>query len=92
MNSMIETTVSITNKDGLHARPASRFVQEAKRFESEITVCMSGQTANAKSMISVLGLGVDCGAKLLIRASGIDEAKAMSELVSLLENLSKDVH
>ena len=87
---MIERTVSITNKTGLHARPASSFVNKAKGFSCDITICMNGETANAKSMISVLGLGVDCGAKLLLRASGNDEQKALNELVALLENLAQE--
>ena len=87
---MIEKTISVRNKSGLHARPANSFVNMAKSFSSSITICMNGETANAKSMLSVLGLGVDFGAKLILRASGSDEEKAMRELVLLLENLPND--
>ena len=51
---------------------------------------MDGETANAKSMLSVLGLGIDCGAKILLRASGSDEAEAVRELVALLEKFPKE--
>ena len=89
---MIEKTVQIINKTGLHARPASRFVQEASHYTSEITVSKDGRTVNAKSMISVLSLGANCGAAILIRASGIDEVPAIDGLVALLENMSREEH
>lgn len=85
---MIEKTALITNKTGLHARPASSFVNKAKTFSSCITICMNSETANAKSMISVLGLGIDCGMKVSITASGPDEQEAVTQLVELLENLT----
>lgn len=87
---MVEKSVLITNKTGLHARPASSFVNKAKTFSSAITVSMNGETANAKSMISVLGLGVDCGMKVSVVASGDDEQAAVTQLVELLENLSRE--
>lgn len=87
---MAEKTVLIANKTGLHARPASSFVNKAKTFTSAITISMNGETANAKSMISVLGLGIDCGMKVSIKASGDDEHQALKQLVELLENLPKE--
>ena len=51
---------------------------------------MNGETANAKSMISVLGLGIDFGMKVLIKASGDDEQQALNQLVELLENLPRE--
>lgn len=87
---MIEKTVQITNKTGLHARPASSFVNKAKTFSSAITISMNSETANAKSMISVLGLGVDCGMNVSVAASGSDEKEAVTQLVELLENLAKE--
>lgn len=89
---MISKYIVVTNRTGLHARPASSFVTKAKSFSSDISISLDDATANAKSMISVLGLGVDCGAKLLLRATGSDEEKAVSELVALLENLSSEEH
>lgn len=89
---MIEKSLQINNRTGLHARPASKFVQEASRFSSEITVSKDGRTVNAKSMISVLSLGANCGAVILIRTSGSDEIPAMDGLVALLESLSCEEH
>ena len=89
---MIEKTIFVKNKSGLHARPAYSFVNLAKRFASDITIFMNGETANAKSLISVLGLGIDCGATLRLRASGNDEGDALDELIALLDKLATDEH
>ena len=89
---MVEKSVQISNKTGLHARPASRFVQEASRYASEITVSKAGRTVNAKSMISVLSLGANCGSEILIRTTGIDEVPAMDSLVALLASMSSEGH
>lgn len=83
---VIENTVVITNKIGLHARPATRFVQEAARFQAQIQVQYGEKSANAKSILAVLKLGASQGATLLIRADGADAAAAVQALVSLIEN------
>lgn len=83
---VIESTVIITNKVGLHARPATRFVQEAARFQAQIQVRYGEKSANAKSILAVLKLGASQGATLLIRAEGVDAAEAVQALVSLVEH------
>lgn len=83
---VIEHTVVITNKVGLHARPATRFVQEAARFQAQIQVQYGEKNANAKSILAVLKLGASQGATLLIRADGADAVEAVQALVSLIEN------
>lgn len=83
---VIENTVVITNKIGLHARPATRFVQEAARFQAQIQVQYGEKSANAKSILAVLKLGASQGATLLIRADGADAAAAVQALVSLIES------
>lgn len=90
MNCMLQKTILITNRSGLHARPAYSFVHAAKSFVSDITISVDGETANAKSMLSILGLGIDCGARIQLRASGSDEGCAISTLITLLEDLSKE--
>ncbi len=76
----------IKNKVGLHARPASLFVQVAKKFGSEITVEKDGNRVNAKSILGVLSLGVEQGEKITIEAIGDDEKEAMEEFRRLIEN------
>ncbi len=59
--SRVEATLILANKSGLHARPASIFVQLAKKFQSEIKIRKGEKEANAKSILSVLSLGAECG-------------------------------
>ncbi len=65
---------------GLHARPASVFVALAKQFRSDIRVYHDGKTANGKSMVSMLRLGVERGGIITITADGPDAAKAIETL------------
>ena len=76
---------TIQNKLGLHARPATLFVQEAARFRAQIQVQCGEKRANAKSILGMLKLGARSGARLLIRAEGEDAAEAILALVSLVE-------
>ncbi len=89
---MKETKIVVNNKVGLHARPASVFVQEASKHVSDIKVtCLDPETnetreANAKSILGVLTLGVFQGMAITIRAEGEDEEPAVEALVSLVKN------
>lgn len=78
--------VVISNETGLHARPASIFVNNASQFESNITVICGGREANAKSIISVLALGACKGSEITIKAEGKDEKAAVAKLVDVLKN------
>ena len=82
---VIENSVVITNKVGLHARPATLFVQKAASFQSQIQVRHGEKSANAKSIVGVLKLGASMGATLAIRAEGEDAAEAVSALLELVE-------
>jgi phosphotransferase system HPr (HPr) family protein len=83
--SVVENTVVITNKVGLHARPATLFVQAAARFQAQIQVRSGEKSANAKSILGVLKLGASQGTTLAIRAEGDDAAEAVRSLVELVE-------
>jgi len=83
---MRETKIIITNKVGLHARPASLFVQVANKCASNIMVCnltTAGKPVNAKSIISILTLGVMQNHEILIQADGSDEKEAIERLEAL---------
>ena len=82
---VVEKTVIITNRVGLHARPATLFVQEAARFQSRIQVQVGEKSANAKSILGVLTLGALRGTTLRIQADGEDAEAAVQTLVSLVE-------
>ena len=83
---MQEKTILITHEVGLHARPASLFVQTASKFASEIAVSCDGKTANAKSILTVLTLGAHQGSEITITAEGPDAEEAVIALVDLVES------
>lgn len=80
---MPEKTLTIKNKVGLHARPASLFVREAAKFKCSITAIHGATQANAKSILNVLTLGANQGAQVLIRAEGEDAEAALQALAAL---------
>jgi phosphocarrier protein len=75
----------VTNKNGIHARPASQFVKTANRFECEIFVEKDGERVNGKSIMGLMMLAAGPGCKLIVRAEGTDASKALGELESLVE-------
>ena len=84
---MVEKLFVVKNETGLHARPASLFVQKAAKYKSTIKVKKDGKEANAKSIISVLSLGASFGSEITIIADGPDAEEAVAGLVELLDNL-----
>ena len=83
---MISRSVTINNSVGLHARPATFFVQKANCFKSSIWVEKEDCRVNAKSLLGVLSLGISKGASITIIADGADEADAVEGLVTLVES------
>ena len=81
---MISEKVIILNETGLHARPASVFVSAATKFKSDLTIQKGEKKANAKSILSVLSLGISKGTEITISADGLDEEEAVSKLVELI--------
>lgn len=77
-------TMIIRDPVGFHVRPASLFVESAQRFQSAISVTYNGQSADAKSLISLLQLGVPSGALIRVVAQGPDAAEAHATLESVL--------
>jgi phosphotransferase system HPr (HPr) family protein len=82
----IEETVTITNKVGLHARPATLFVQTAARFSASVRARSGSREADAKRILEVLQLGAAQGATLTISADGADASEAVSALVGLVKH------
>ncbi len=83
---MKESSITIHHPVGLHARPAALFVQTAQKFTSKMSVSYNAKTANAKSLLGLLGLGVTRDVEVLIKADGADEEEAVKALVALVEN------
>lgn len=82
----MEKVVILQNESGLHARPAGQFVKVASKFDSEIEIEVNGNKVNAKSIMSMMGLGAAQGDEIRIIANGKDEEKAINELVELVNN------
>lgn len=83
--SIHETEITLTNIHGLHARPATQFVQLANKYEAKIEVIKNDLVVDGKSVTSMLTLGAEKGMSLRIRADGQDADKAISKLVELIE-------
>ena len=84
---MYSKQTKIVNRSGLHARPASDFVIQAKKFESEITIRKlddENNAANAKSIVSILASGFSIGTEIEISADGSDEVNAVDCLTALV--------
>jgi len=75
----------VSNKLGVHARPAAMFVKIANRFESEIYVDKDGETVNGKSIMGLMMLAAGPGSKLHVRAAGPDAPEALNEIEALLK-------
>ncbi len=85
---MVKQEIIVQNETGLHARPASQFVQLASKYKSEITVSKVGQKEriNAKSIIAILSYGMIKGTKISIEAVGEDEREAVASLIELIQS------
>lgn len=83
---MVSRKVTIKNSIGLHLRPAGNFCKEAMKFKSLITFRFNGTTANAKSVLSVLGACVKCQDEIELICEGDDEETALKTLVAAIEN------
>lgn len=82
---MISRYVTIKNITGLHLKPAAFFCKEAMKYKSQITFKFENTTANAKSVLSVLGACVKCGDEIEIFCDGVDEEEALESLVRAVE-------
>ena len=83
---MQAANVTIVNRLGLHARAAAKFVNLAKTFSSTITLTKGGETADGKSIMSVMLLAAPVGTELNLSVSGADEAEAFAALQELIAN------
>ena len=81
---MISKDILVQNQVGLHARPATFFIQKANEFRSSIWVEKEERRANAKSLLGVLSLGITGGTEIKIIADGVDENEAVDALEKLV--------
>ena len=85
---MKEVKTTVVNPNGIHARPASLFIQEAKKFQSMITVenLSTGKAKDAKSILGVMSLGMTKGTEIRIVAEGPDEEAAIQAMQQLVDS------
>ena len=83
---MKSATYRITNKMGIHARPAGLLVKEAKKFESECTITKDGKTKKLTQLMMLMSLGVKQGDTVTVTAEGADEEAAAAALKEFFEN------
>ena len=88
---MISKEIIVQNEVGLHARPATFFIQKANEFKSLITIARDDRKVNAKSLLGVLSLGIIKGTKVVIEAEGPDEEEAVEELNKLIMSNFLDI-
>ncbi len=87
MSSDIQTkSVTVSNEEGFHARPASLFAQMANQFNARILVTRGEESVDGKSILSILTLGATKGVQLTIRAEGADADLAVQQLSHLVES------
>ena len=81
---LVEKSITITNRYGLHARPAMQFVEIATRFASDVRLVRGEKSADAKSIMEVLMLAAESGTDLVIQADGDDAHEAVAALSGLV--------
>ncbi len=83
---MITESITIINKLGLHARAASKLVNCASRFESEVSISKKGNRVNAKSIMGVMMLAASKGTEVVLEVDGNDEKDCMAAMVQLINS------
>jgi len=83
---MPEREAKIVNKLGIHARPAAEIVKTAGKFKSNITIVRDDLEVNAKSIMGVMMLAAECGATIVVRATGDDAEAALDALSAVIAN------
>lgn len=83
---MFVKEIVVQNQVGLHARPATFFIQKANEYKSSIWIERDERKANAKSLLGVLSLGVTKGVSITISADGSDEEEAVNSLVEMISS------
>ncbi len=83
---MLTREVTINNQVGLHARPATFFIQKANEFKSSIWIEKDERRVNAKSLLGVLSLGIVKGTTVTLVADGADEQEAIDTLTALINS------
>ncbi len=87
---MLSRTITVQNQVGLHARPATFFIQKSNEFKSSIWIEKDERKVNAKSLLGVLSLGITKGTEIKIITDGVDEEEALDALEALIDSNFSD--
>lgn len=82
---MVSKTMTITNSEGLHMRPAGVVAKEMGKFSSNVTIVFGGKRINAKSLINIISACIKTGSEVTFECDGPDEAEAMAKIEELKE-------
>ena len=83
---MVSKDVTVQNNVGLHARPATFFVQKANSYKSSVWIEKGDRRVNAKSLLGVLSMGISKGTTITILSDGPDEEEVLKGLIALIES------
>ncbi|MBP2637538.1 MAG: HPr family phosphocarrier protein [Firmicutes bacterium] len=83
---MLEQSITIINKVGLHARPAALLVKTAGEYPCEVTLVKEGKTFNAKSILAIMSAGIKQNDTIVVKADGEGEAQALAAIVALVQS------
>ena len=83
---MKEFRYTITDSEGIHARPAGEFVKEAKKFASDVKIVKGEKSADAKKIFGLMSLGVKQGEEILVQIEGTDEEEAMKAMIAAINS------
>jgi phosphocarrier protein len=83
---MVETSIMVQNRAGIHARPAALIAQTSNKFQSDIEILRDTTTVNAKSIMGVITLAAGYKSLLTLRTNGTDEQEAMAAICALFDN------
>ena len=83
---MVSQKTKVVNSQGFHMRPASVFVAEMAKFESNIFLVAGDKEVNAKSLMNIIAAALKCGTELEVRADGPDEEAALAEITAFIDS------
>ena len=84
---MVERKITVKNKTGIHARPASELVKECSKFKSNVFIKTEDKKINAKSILNILSAGIVQGTNITLCTEGEDEVEALEIVSSFVNNL-----
>lgn len=86
-NNLVERNVTIVNKLGMHARASAQFVSFVYRFKCDITLIKDDKKANAKSILNLLMMSLNCGSEVTLRVEGENEEEVLETIINYIDNM-----